>query len=344
MNRRQNFQTIAWFYDLYKRGLLNLDPPYQRRSVWTPSFKDYFIDTLLLEYPAPTIFLYEEIANDGVTKYNVVDGKQRLTTIFDFIVNKFPVSDSAIITEYRGMFFEGLSSDAKTKFWSYTFSVEYLPTKDETIINNIFDRINKNVAKLTSQELRHARYSGVFISTSEDLTEYMLTEFPDYFPQIAKKSLSQMKDVEFVSQILLRMESEPKGYNTDELDEEFGKRDDDWEFKEIISQRFKSTIQEIKKILDLDGEDIIAKSRFKNQADFYTLVGAIDSLMQENILPNTDTLKSRLVSFINYEVVDTSEQDIKDYYEYVRAASNRTLARKERERILKLVLLGAIVF
>ena len=343
MNRRQNFQTIAWFKDLYIRGLLNLEPPYQRRSVWTQSFKDYFIDTLLLQYPAPTIFLYEEISNDGVTKYNVVDGKQRLITIFEFYENKFPVSETAIISENRGSFFNDLSSDVKTNFWSYSFSVEYLPTKDETIINNIFDRINKNVAKLTSQELRHARYSGIFITECEELTEFMIDEFPDYFPQIAKKSLSQMKDVEFVSQILLRLELEPRGYSTDELDEAFGLRDDEWHLKELIVERFKNTINTIKKLLDSDTSDILLRSRFKNQADFYTLFGTIDSMSQEAILPDDSLIRERLISFINYELVETSEQDIKDYYEYVRAASNRTLARKERERILKRVLIGEIV-
>jgi len=343
MNRRQNFQTIAWFNDLYKRGLLNLEPPYQRRSVWTQSFKDYFIDTLLLEYPAPTIFLYEEIDNDGVTKYNVVDGKQRLTTIFEFISNKFSVSDEAIISEYRGSFFNDLSSDAKTKFWSYTFSVEYLPTRDETIINNIFDRINKNVAKLTSQELRHAKYSGQFITECEDLTEYMLKILPENFPQIAKKSMSQMKDVEFVSQILLRIEAEPKGYNTDELDEEFSKRDDVWDQKELVCKRFKNAIRVIKEIIDCDTEMQIPRSRFKNQADFYTLVGTIDQLKHEEKLPPIEDLKKRLISFIDYEVIETSDLRIKNYYEYIRAASNRTLARKERENILKDLLLGVIV-
>jgi hypothetical protein len=342
MNRRQNFQTIAWFNDLYKRGLLNLDPPYQRRSVWTQSFKDYFIDTILLEYPAPTIFLFEEITDDGITKYNVVDGKQRLTTIFAFISNIFPVSDSAIITEYREKFFSDLSTDAKTKFWSYSFSVEYLPTKDETIINNIFDRINKNVAKLTPQELRHAKYSGVFITICEELTEWMFDELPDYFPQIAKKSMSQMKDVEFISQILLKIESEPKGYNTDELDEEFNKRDDEWDLKNTVIHRFKNSISTIKDILTLDNEDTIARSRFKNQADFYTLVSAIDSLTQERALPDNTLIMKRLIAFINHELTDASEKDIKDYYEFVKAASNRTLARTERERILKRIISGVI--
>lgn len=342
MNRRQNFQTIAWFNDLYRRGLLNLNPPYQRRSVWTPSFKDYFIDTLLLQYPAPTIFLYEEISDEGVTKYNVVDGKQRLTTIFEFIDNVFPVSETAIISENRGEFFKDLSKDVKPIFWSYSFSVEYLPTKDETIINNIFDRINKNVSKLTPQELRHAKYSGFFITSSEDLTEYMLSIFPDNFPQIAKKSLSQMKDVEFVSQILLRLESDARGYSTDELDEAFGTRDDEWQFKETVTERFKVAINTINRLLDLDQSDQIVRSRFKNQADFYTLIGTLDSLKTDKKLPDDATLKDRLLSFINHELTEDSNQDIAMYYEYVRAASNRTLARKEREKILIKVLTGEI--
>lgn len=344
MNRRQNFQTIAWFNDLYKRGLLNLDPPYQRRSVWTQTFKDYFIDTILLDYPAPTIFLYEEINNEGTTNYNVVDGKQRLTTIFEFVTDKFPVSDSAVKTEFRGKFFSELFSEIKTKYWSYSFSVEYLPTRDETIINNIFDRINRNVAKLTPQELRHAKYSGIFINACEEATEWMMGILPDYFPQIAKKSMSQMKDVEFISQILLRIETEPKGYSTDELDEEFGKRDDDWELKNMIIQRFKNTIDIINEVIKIDQDGTIVRSRFKNQADFYTLVGSIDYLLQERKLPDTKIICQRLIEFINHEVNEESDQDIKDYYEFIRAASNRTLARKERERILIKTILGTINF
>ena len=342
MNRRQNFQTISWFNDFFTRGLLELNPPYQRRSVWTQSFRDYFIDTILLEYPAPTIFLYEEITEEGITKFNVVDGKQRLSTIFDFVQGIFPVSNEAILSEYRGKYFQDLPTDAKTKFWSYTFSVEYLPTKDETIINNVFDRINRNVAKLTSQELRHAKYGGEFIVAVEDSTLWMFEELPQYFPQIAKKSVSQMKDVEFISQILLRLESEPKGYDTDELDEAFGSRDECWEKKEEVTERFKGAIRIIKDVIKNDKENIITRSRFKNQADFYTLIGAIDSLVQENSLPKNEIIKGNLIKFIEYEPFEGVEKDILDYFDFVKAASNRTLARKERERILKRIIKGEI--
>lgn len=344
MKRRQNFQNIAWFNDLFKRDLLDLDPPYQRRSVWTQSFRDYFIETILLDYPAPTIFLYEEIDNEGVTTYNVVDGKQRLTTIFDFINNEFPVCENSIINELRGLYFQDFQSDTKNKFWSYTFSVEYLPTKDESIINNIFDRINRNVAKLTAQELRHAKYSGVFITTSEDLTNWMFTKLPVNFPQIAKRSKSQMKDVELVAQILLRIETEPKGYNTIELDEEFGKRDDVWDEKDEIEESFKETIKIISEITSNDPENVLLRSRLRNQADFYSLVGAIFSLNRESLLPNISDVQERLRRFVDYELNDESPKEIKDYFEYARVASNRTLARKEREKILKMIINNEIGF
>jgi hypothetical protein len=334
-NRRQNFQAIAWFYDLYNRSLLDLDPPYQRRSVWNQPYKDYFIDTILLDYPSPTIFLYEEIDDNGLAKYHVVDGKQRLTTIFDFISAKFPVGENASIQELRGKYFKELPGDYRNAFYTYSFSVEYLPAEDETIINNIFDRINRNVAKLTAQELRHARYSGQFIATAEELKDWMVDNLPKNFPQIASKSQKQMKDVEFVSQLLLMLEDTPRGYDSEELDIAFSDRDDEWDKKDLVIKKFKSSISFINNICEKDSQDKIKYSRFKNQADFYTLVGVISELQFENKLPDEGTIIKKLETFISLEDQEKKHQKIAEYFEYVKSASNRTKARQERQRILK---------
>lgn len=135
--RRQNFQNIAWFLDLHKRDLLDLDPPFQRRSVWNDKYREEFIDTLLLDYPAPAIFMFGTIDELGNTKYQLVDGKQRLTTIFDFISNKWPVADNSPIAKFRGKYFEQLPGDYKIAFFEYDFSVEYLPTNNEGVISDI---------------------------------------------------------------------------------------------------------------------------------------------------------------------------------------------------------------
>jgi hypothetical protein len=336
--RRQNFQTVSWFYDIYKRELLNLDPPYQRRSVWNQEFKDFFIDTLLLNYPAPALFMYEEINQNGIANYNVVDGKQRLSTIFDFVENKFPISEKASLNELRGKYFDEIDKDLKIKFWNYSFLVEYLPTSDESIINNIFDRINRNVARLTSQELRHAKYSGVFIATVEEITDIVNEKFSNSIPRIAQQSRKQMKDVELFAQILLMIEEGPKGYNSDELDIAFNNRDTEWTQMESVKSLFLSTIEVIAQILILDTENVIKYSRLSNQADYYSLVGALSENIRNGIIITPQIYLEKLKAFIllvESEEARLADTEIESYYQNARVATNRTSARKERVRILK---------
>jgi len=59
MARSLTTQDISWFLDQYEKGQLNLDPPYQRRSVWSAIDKRYFIDTILNGYPASPVFLHK---------------------------------------------------------------------------------------------------------------------------------------------------------------------------------------------------------------------------------------------------------------------------------------------
>lgn len=92
----------------------------------------------------------------------MVDGKQRLSTIFSFIRNEFPVSDDATRSALRGLYFRDIPDEVKREIWSYQFTVEYLPSEEEGVISDIFDRINRNMAKLTPQELRHAKFNGQF--------------------------------------------------------------------------------------------------------------------------------------------------------------------------------------
>lgn len=337
MSRKQNFQTVAWFFDLYNRKLINLDPPYQRRSVWNQPYKDFFIDTILLNYPAPALFIYEDISADGSTLYNVVDGKQRLTAVFDFLKNEFPVFEDATTTELRGRFFDQFTKEQKIKFYQYTFLVEYLPTSSEDIINGIFDRINRNVAKLTAQELRHARYNGEFITLAEEFSTSIFDDLSSSFPRITGKSQKQMKDVELVAQLLLLIEIGPKGYSSDELDEAFSSRDAEWDSKQDVVSRYKRVINTLKSILDSDDDNVIAKSRLRNQADFYSLFGAINLDLENNELLDIATYKEKLKSFVS--LLDTIEsyednEDLQLYYQYARVASNRTTARKERIRVI----------
>src|SRR6202521_6281655 len=123
--------------------------------------------------------------------------------VFEFSGGVFPVSETSPVTHLRGSYFEHLLREEKTAFWTYQFPIEYLPTNEETIINTIFQRINKNTARLTRQELRHAKFGGPFIAAAEELTEDLFKTLPEGFPRIESQSKKQMKDVELVANLLL---------------------------------------------------------------------------------------------------------------------------------------------
>ena len=348
MSRTINFQTVSWFWDLYTRHLLDLEPPYQRRSVWNQEYKDFFIDTVLNEYPAPAIFLYQEITPEGVSKYGVVDGKQRLSTLFSFAEKKFPVSETATITRIRGKYFIDLENEFKQKFWKYQFAVEYVQSDDEVIINNIFDRINRNVSKLTPQELRHAKFSGVFITTAEDLTDWMISVLPQNFPSIPLKARQQMKDVEFVTLLLLFLEEGVKSYRQDDLDKAFNERDLVWEERDEIEAQFKKVIELTKELLNQCPSNInLCKTRLKNQADFYSLFGAVSELNADSQLQITSEVCNRIDVFL--KSLDSPETRItisavQDYYDAISTSLGSAGIEKNKTRIniLKSVLSGTI--
>lgn len=343
MRRKQNFQTVAWFWDLYQRALLDLDPPYQRRSVWNQSYKDHFIDTILLGYPAPAIFLYEQINPDGTTLYHVVDGKQRLMTIFEFAENRFSVFGQATRVDLRDLYFRDLPDEVKRDFWGYPFSVEYIPTDELTIIDNVFDRLNRNTAKLTAQELRHAKFSGDFISSAEELSQWMLTELGSDFPYIAPQSRRQMKDVELVAHLLLQLETGPRGYSSTDLDAAFNERDDEWPARVDADRRFRRVIGLLSQLFQTERGEDIKRSRLRNQADFYSLFGAIDNVLQAGESIDINQAATQLAAFLaglENEATRLESTGLRRYYEAARSASNDSGPRQTRLELLSRVLRG----
>lgn len=331
MDKKNAIQTISWFYDLYKRDLLELNPPYQRKSVWNQKYKDYYIDTLLLHFPCPAIFLYEEMNEDGLAKYFVVDGKQRLTTIFEFIENKFPAGEKITNTSLQGKYFQDMDREIKVNFFRYNLTVEYLMTTDETIIHNIFERINKNIAKLTPQELRHAGLDGEFITQAEEMTEWMSETLPNSIPRITRRSINQMKDVEYTSSLFLLIEEGANTYLQEDLDRAYSNRDIIWDKKDFVIERFKGITQIIKNLISCNNH-LLLNSRIKNQADLYAIYGAINKLYESKL--NLEGTSNKINDF--YSLVDNETEDVnaKKYYDTIRSNTNFGSVRQLRIELI----------
>lgn len=337
---RTGTQNIAWFWDLQRRKELNLDPPYQRRSVWSQEFRDYFIDTILLNYPCPPIFVHEDVSSKGKRTINVVDGKQRLLTVFRFLNGEYPISSGATDEDLRGLYFSQLSAARRQRIFQYTFTVQYLLTNSPAIISNMFDRMNRNVARLSAQELRHASFRGRFMAAVETQAAWLASRLPGV-PHFLPTSRAQMKDHEFVSAMLLMYEAGPRHRRPDELDEAFAEREENWPTQEATVERFQRGFEWLREVLRRPQGRQLRKSRLRNQGDIYSLLAAASRLEMKGQLPTPKEAAPRLLRFFRILPDDAQRESdpvLSEYYLAARAASSDTNRRLKRMAIMEAVL------
>ena len=217
MDRRPTTQDISWFLDLQRNGQLDLDPSYQRRSVWSSRDRRYFLDTIFRGYPSPAVFLHKRFAEAEKHVYEVVDGKQRLETILAFVGNNIAVDKAFGDATLDGKKWRDLSETLQRRFWDYVIPVEFIRIVEGTVVNEVFERLNRNSRKLERQELRHARNDGWFLTLAESEAED--EEFWRTFKVTTTARSRRMRDVQFISELLLvLLNGAVTGFDQDALD------------------------------------------------------------------------------------------------------------------------------
>ena len=138
-------------------SMLNLTPEFQRELVWSSKQKSELIESMIMGIPLPAFYVRED--KNGV--YIVVDGKQRLTALFEFIDCKYRLSKLNILKKLEGKNFEELTPIEQNKIEDYTLSINVIkaPTSDRVTFD-LFDRVNRGGTHVNNQEMRNALYQG----------------------------------------------------------------------------------------------------------------------------------------------------------------------------------------
>lgn len=153
----------------YERGKLILAPEFQREDVWNPLQKSELIESVLMNIPLPYIYLSENKLGDLA----VIDGRQRLTALFEFIDNTFRLhNDLTILESIKGKKFSEISPLMQGAIEDYQLTTQIIkqPSSNRIIID-IFERVNRSGTLLNSQEIRNALYQGPATELLKSLSE-----------------------------------------------------------------------------------------------------------------------------------------------------------------------------
>lgn len=151
-----NNYKIIEIYNKVKKFEWDVKPAFQRKLVWKKQHKINFIETILLNYPFPEIYIAPGKMDPVSLTYCdvVVDGQQRTTTIINYIEGKDIFSQNS--TKIKK--FSELNESEKLSFLNFEVSIRYLKNANQEQIKSIFQRINSSEYSLNQMEKYNAQY------------------------------------------------------------------------------------------------------------------------------------------------------------------------------------------
>ncbi|OQX86744.1 MAG: hypothetical protein B6D55_05335 [Candidatus Omnitrophica bacterium 4484_70.2] len=179
----------------YKRGDLDVRPAFQRGFVWDIKKASRLIESILLGVPIPVIYTAE--IQDGTEI--VIDGQQRLLSIFSFIDGIFPKSNKPfklrgldVLKELNGLSFKELDKLIQKTIENY--SVPFIiitKDSDSDVKFEIFERLNTGSVKLNDQELRNCIYRGRYNDLLKELPDNQDFQFILNSPRLKERMLDR---------------------------------------------------------------------------------------------------------------------------------------------------------
>lgn len=168
--------VVTQNYDLVVGSLMQqiessdivLRPSFQRGYVWSNATASRLIESLILNVPIPPCYLSQ---NEDF-ELDVIDGQQRLQSIFRFMDNQFSLSSLAIATELNGLRFHMLPTKIQRQIKTHTIRCVMITNKSHADVKfDIFERLNSNTSTLNAQELRNCIYRGKFNDLLREVAE-----------------------------------------------------------------------------------------------------------------------------------------------------------------------------
>lgn len=327
-------KDVGLLKQLHDSGQLSLTPEFQRNAVWSRPARAYLIDTILSDSPIPVLYFQRSVnAQTSRVEYAVIDGQQRLNSIFLFMENRFSLTESEGSPWHRRKW-KDLSEEHKAAILSYDFVVQELSGYSTESVRDMFGRMNRYVVALNPQELRHSAQSGAFKSFVERVGRW------DFWVKrrvVTPHAQRRMKADELVAELIILLNEGPQDkkesvdlyYTSFQLEFESG-------------ERLEAELIDILTLID-EWCPELARTPLRKPANLYALVGAISEIRSEGLaLDRSEVVSRRLADFLEDLERDEEERSVRGS-RYFAAQSRQTdniRPRRTRIDLLKQVILG----
>lgn len=186
--------TIETIVNQIEKNNIDMEPSFQRRDAWSPIKKSRLIESIVYGLPIPQLVLAEDKNRKG--RFIIVDGKQRLLTLFQFCSSKVDIDQQVVLhglknPKLQNLTYENFKEKQPNLFNAFlNQSIRSVIIKNwssETLLYTIFYRLNTGSLPLSPQELRQALHPGPFINFVDDISQenkeikqILKLEKPDY--------------------------------------------------------------------------------------------------------------------------------------------------------------------
>lgn len=357
--------TISDLRDKYKNNQINLDPPYQRKPAWRTKQRLLLLSSLFNGIPIPALIFHKHFNNRTKKDvFDVLDGKQRVETILHFIEYLELEDEDTLWVEFKNphtdkkdyLFYEDLEnrkvnkeySNILERFWRYELPIiEYEGELTDFFDRNVaskevFVRINSTGSPLKKNEIRHARYSGLFFSLGDELEKKYKKLFIDKWRVASKSDEVRYLLQEFILELCTAAHLNSYSDRRKKLDSLLSNYQ--WSKREInyVKRDFNKIITWLK---DIFPNDLVKTTRFKNKSDFYSLFVVLVQLHNKGYVTNDKksnrTAGNFLINFskriqklepkITAYGIPKLTQAEQNLYQYVISTRQSTDSLKNRE-------------
>ena len=168
---------------------LSQRPNFQRKYVWSDVLASRLIESILLNVPIPPCYLSQ---NEDF-ELDVIDGQQRLFSIYRFMDNQFPLRGLEVLKDLNDSRFFMLPARLQRQMSTHTLRCVLITNESHPEIKfEVFERLNSNTAPLNAQELRNCVYRGAL----NELLQEVVTN-PRWLDILRKRSPDKrMRDEE----------------------------------------------------------------------------------------------------------------------------------------------------